>query len=95
MARRGEVDSEEWAASIRGAENAVRVIRDIRDGGNAIRKIDASLEKAWTLQREHFRRERRIAVEVEMNRRRFRFPVERGFGDGRVHPWAPHLQMLT
>ena len=62
MARRADVDSEELAASVRGAENAVRVIRDIRDGGNAIQKIDASLEKARKLQREHFRRERRIAV---------------------------------
>ena len=95
MTKRDDVDSEKWAASIRGAENAIQVIHEIKEGGPVIQEICASLEKAWKLQREHFRRERRSALEVEMNRRRFRFPVEHRFGDSRVHPWAPHLQMLT
>ena len=95
MTKRDDVDSQKWATSIRGAQNAIQVIQEIREGGPVIEEIRASLEKARKLQREHFRRERRIALDVEMNRRRFRFPVEHRLGDSRVHPWAPHLQMLT
>ena len=93
MTKRTDHDAIDLDTSIEGAKNAVRVIQEIMDGGSVIQKIEASLEQARKLQRQRSIRERRISLEIERNRRRFRFLVEHGFGSSRVHPWAPHLQM--
>ena len=88
---------ENWRLAGVLAKNANRILKEIKEGGPAFQKIRDGMAEARKrkLQREHFRRERRVALEVEMNRRRFRFPVEHGFCHSRVHPWAPQLPMMS
>ena len=57
MAKRNDDDSEKWAASIRGAENAVRILSEIQKGGSVVQEITASRERALKQQRELPRRE--------------------------------------
>lgn len=56
MAKRRGNNAIDWATSIEGAENAVKAIQEIRNGGNAIQEIDASLARARDLQQKHSRR---------------------------------------
>ena len=57
MVKRNDNESEKWAASIRGGENAVRILSEIQKGGSIVHEITASRERALKQQRKLSSRE--------------------------------------
>ena len=51
MAKRSDGNSENWIMSGKMAENASRILKDIRRGGKAIQEIEASLASAPKVRR--------------------------------------------